>query len=837
MALSKRLISALIAFSMSATIATTAFAQTDNSITLNEEQNQLQTVEPSQEEKISIEYANIPEQLDVVELKAQGFSARVKSEETDLSDIVLEKNDGTRALYIFDSPVKYISDDGDVVDKSNKVIKKGNVFKSESNDIEVTLPFSLSSGIAVDDEELNLSMRPISNNNLVRVLSVGKKSGEESVKYEDVFDEYTDIEYTYTYDGVKEDIILEKYNGTNKFDFELLTNGLELCEDKGVLLLKDNNGNVRAVIGEIVVFSADNKNNTMGKYQIIEKEKNNCYVISVTVDNEYLKSEKTKYPVTIDPSIKSNVDNNGIEDMQVFKGTDGKGDTEKSAGLSGVSRVGWSDWGACRTLLKFKQKNVLTNHNIKAKGQIISASIEMRDLMCQGDEVPVYCTQFAGKSWNESGQYTWNALNAENTGKGGSMLPVSYANGKKKSDTNPSTDTMSHWFKWNVSNIVKNWVGNTSDIEKGIEFYALPMLEGSSVYASYMKTFGSVQADSKYRPYFHIEYEKGLSINIISGNNKFYINHPKTLYCSVNPANIKYKIKWTSSNHKVAVVSDTAVVTLKDFGTSDITATVTSENGQVVKSSIKIKVEVDPSEKIVYDFYSTAKEYEIVFMNKFAERFTNAKISEVIKSTKIFRKNKGTTKIENVINDFKKELNWEINEYVAKILLSEYELYSKNSSFADLMEAESKKWSNGMHVFLGMLYYGINEKINPYNEYLGCEFDKRWFTADGTYKYPPNNGFKGKISVTTLNKNVTIDRYGESTGRFLSPVGTPYEQRSLGPYTSMSQYHKYKVIKPIPNVQSGKVAAWGSWKGGGTQYLLEYNVNYYLNNGYLEEIV
>lgn len=49
MALSKRLISALIAFSMSATIATTAFAQTDNSITLNEEQNQLQTVEPSQD--------------------------------------------------------------------------------------------------------------------------------------------------------------------------------------------------------------------------------------------------------------------------------------------------------------------------------------------------------------------------------------------------------------------------------------------------------------------------------------------------------------------------------------------------------------------------------------------------------------------------------------------------------------------------------------------------------------------------------------------------------------------------------------------------------------------
>lgn len=594
MALSKCLNSALIAFLMSVTIATTAFAQTDNSITLNEEQNQLRTVEPLQEEKTSIEYASIPEQLDVAELKAQGFSARVKSEETDLSDIVLEKNDGTRALYIFDSPVKYISDDGDVIDKSNKVIKNGSAFKSESNDIEVTLPLSLSSGITVDDEELNLSMRPISNNNLVRVLSVGKKSGEESVKYEDVFDEYTDVEYTYTYDGVKEDIILEKYNGINKFDFELLTNGLELCEDKGVLLLKDNNGNVQAVIGEIVVFSADNKNNTMGKYQIIEKEKNNCYVISVTVDNEYLTSENTKYPVTIDPYIKSNTGDGGIEDMQVFKGTDGKGDKEKSAGLSGVSRVGWSDWGTCRTLLKFKQKNVLNNHGITLKGQIISASIEMRDLMCQGDEVPVYCTQFAGKSWNESGQYTWNALNAENTGKGGSMLPVSYANGKKKSDTNPSTDTMSHWFKWNVSNIVKNWVGNSSDIERGIEFYALPMLEGSSVYASYMKTFGSVQADAKYKPYFHIEYNNKAAI-LVS------IKYPGHDHVSKLAA-LRYKLQGNQYNAEVynGSYSGSYIKKLICNGNTDIVVTrshgTTHENCSYITTNNKSSEALFPSD-------------------------------------------------------------------------------------------------------------------------------------------------------------------------------------------------------------------------------------------------
>lgn len=105
---------------------------------------------------------------------------------------------------------------------------------------------------------------------------------------------------------------------------------------------------------------------------------------------------------------------------------------------------------------------------------------------------------------------------------------------------------MSHWFKWNVSNIVKNWVGNTSDIEKGIEFYALPMLEGSSVYASYMKTFGSVQADSKYRPYFYIEYNQlnDFSVAIKSSDgsspNKIKVDTAKDLDVSIS--NVRFHI-------------------------------------------------------------------------------------------------------------------------------------------------------------------------------------------------------------------------------------------------------------------------------------------------------
>ena len=54
----------------------------------------------------------------------------------------------------------------------------------------------------------------------------------------------------------------------------------------------------------------------------------------------------------IDPDLKTINASAKIQDLQVFKGKDGKGTSETSAGYSGVSRVGWTDLGACRTLLK-----------------------------------------------------------------------------------------------------------------------------------------------------------------------------------------------------------------------------------------------------------------------------------------------------------------------------------------------------------------------------------------------------------------------------------------------------------------------------------------------------
>lgn len=512
----KRIAAALLAFAITVGIAGNAYAEnTGQAMTAEIEtavsdkvqaEAEVSIPEPELESESKIVRTelteqNLPDVIDAETAIADGYVARLNSEEQSLSEVVLEKDDGTRALYLFSENVKYIDENGDVADKSNNAVRKGRAFVNEGNDVEIILPATLTAGIAVHSDELNITMKPLTDS-IGRSLSTAVQTEEDTVLYSDVFDSSTDIEYTYTYSGVKENIILESYNGKNSFDYEVTTGGLTLYEDKGTLLLADENGEVKATLGEVIVFSADNKNNTFGKYTIKELEKNSRYKVTVSVDREYLTAPKTKYPVKIDPNLNTIDYNIVVHDMQVFKGKDGKGTSETSAGYSGVSRVGWTDWGACRTLIKLNNFSFAT-YKISNSWQIESAYIELRDLMCQGGSgVPISCGQFNGNFWTEKDTRTWNGLEAENSSLS-SPVSVTYGNGNSKRNLSDKDQ----WYNWNITGIVKKWAIDSSLKEKGLQLRTYTtFFEDSSVYAEYMKTFSSMQGNANYKPYIKINY-------------------------------------------------------------------------------------------------------------------------------------------------------------------------------------------------------------------------------------------------------------------------------------------------------------------------------------------
>ncbi|OHV30773.1 MULTISPECIES: TNT domain-containing protein [Pseudofrankia] len=137
----------------------------------------------------------------------------------------------------------------------------------------------------------------------------------------------------------------------------------------------------------------------------------------------------------------------------------------------------------------------------------------------------------------------------------------------------------------------------------------------------------------------------------------------------------------------------------------------------------------------------------------------------------------------------------------------------------------------------------------------------------GNWMYPPQNGYYLNTdgspvrAAMSLAPGQQIDRFGRTTGSFLAPRGTDYEDRSLPP-TNLNDpanpggcnYHAYQVLRPI-TVYSGAIRPWFDQPGDGVQYQVvcalvpgatassqcdqasgNLQTQYLLDNGYLAEV-
>ncbi|MGI4853927.1 MAG: glycohydrolase toxin TNT-related protein [Janthinobacterium lividum] len=95
---------------------------------------------------------------------------------------------------------------------------------------------------------------------------------------------------------------------------------------------------------------------------------------------------------------------------------------------------------------------------------------------------------------------------------------------------------------------------------------------------------------------------------------------------------------------------------------------------------------------------------------------------------------------------------------------------------------------------------------------LRSDLDDKYFEDNGRLKWPDDNGALNGWQDKPLQPGQVIDRYGDPSGKFTSPMqvdangnvvsGESYEARSLPYDQSKIDYHQYRVIKEIPNQQS-----------------------------------
>lgn len=560
----------------------------------------------------------LPDIVDSVEAEEKGYAERLKSKETDLSTFVFKNKDGTNTMRVFSHPVKYVAENGEIKDISLdiKANRKGG-YITANHEIITTFKNKLTEGISLEYNDVEVKLIPSFSANTTPVAELCGNG--KTVTYE--VDNTTSFVYELTYAGFKEDIVVEEYTGQTEYSFTLLTNGLSLCEEYGSYYLANGSGDVEACIGDIIVFTADERNNTIGSMTCETVSANEEYILTIHLDADYLADEKTVYPIRIDPTIEINYDNNGsgaIEDVTI-------NERATFSGVSGSLYVGRHPAGSLsRSLMRFPNLNL---DNISSGFYITAATVEIRDLMCQGDEdITVDCHVYnkASPSWSEAGTTTWSSVGSSCLGTLLDSHLISYGKGNVEN----------HRYSFNILSAAQAWADGSESPAKGLVFKACSEFEnqtGTNAKTWY-KTFAAYNCSS-YRPSLSITY--GSAVDLSIEERYLLVGGTKQVACTTTPFGLS--VTWTSNNPSVAIVNSAGIVTGISEGTAKITATHTNNSTGAVTSDY-VYVYVRDSLGIV-----DGKLYYI--MNYDSRRFLSLKTASDEESTNIYTQARSASSI------------------------------------------------------------------------------------------------------------------------------------------------------------------------------------------------
>ena len=266
--------------------------------------------------------SDIPEALSRAQLEEHGAVQRLYDEEQGDNDFVFLNRDGTITRYDFSVPVKYKDETGKYRDKNNKIKDWNGEYGNTAGDVELRFPKQLNF-IKIKYNGHTVRIKPVTSASPGHLPAMVQGS---SVSYAGAFGEGTELRYTSTMSGIKEDIILQNSAQGNSFSFEVRTGGLELRKQNGVWGIYDGEEAVfgfgdlevtDSFIGQDEATDDWDAHRTYAQAQVSALG-GDKYLFTITVPQEYLQAESTVYPVYVDPTF--NVSRSYIQDTYIAKG-------------------------------------------------------------------------------------------------------------------------------------------------------------------------------------------------------------------------------------------------------------------------------------------------------------------------------------------------------------------------------------------------------------------------------------------------------------------------------------------------------------------------------------
>ena len=420
--------------------------------------------------------SQILKHIDETVFASKNHIARLPEEET-LSSYVFRNLDGTKTVYYMDKEVKYRDNSGNIVEKDISLSSTTNGYTTASNDVGLLLPNNPSNGISLSYSSYDISIVPEGGE-----LRKPAQSNGTSVIYPDYFGSGMSLMYTPSLDGLKEDIVLSHYTGTNSFAFRLYTDGLHLYQANGrYYLAQSEAAKMRIDMGDVVSFDARGRF-SVGTMTVETLSEGQEYRLTLTVDADFLTAESTTYPVSIDPTLTISDSTHGagaIEDITIYSGTP-------------TANCDWSylhcgyyssTYKVGRTL--FRLSGLLSSNEYKgaSAADITSAEFHIKETTGTAAlEVSIYANT-GTSTWTETGA-TWN--------NAGHVLGAQYAT---------ASPGVNEAVSYDITNLVKAWKNGTETAQKGF------ILKSSNETTLDKAFYSSEIATISYRPYVVVNYQ------------------------------------------------------------------------------------------------------------------------------------------------------------------------------------------------------------------------------------------------------------------------------------------------------------------------------------------
>ena len=442
----------------------------------------------------------------------------------DLYSFTTLNEDDTLTLYMFSEPVKYVDKETTAIKFIDNTIKAvetklpvssaelskiGNSlytaksYTNTANFFKVDMPASINQGVSLSYEGKRFTLSPASASLSTAELKTATHRGmtEQTVEYRNALGTGVHLQYVPINSGVKENIVLDRYPGKNTFRFIFDAEGYYpiYTEGEAIPFADPSTDEIALILGQVDARDSYTGDETDGHFTLynslkLEDLKNGKYVLTVTVDNDFLTDPDTVYPVVIDPTF--TVPNNTVRDTTVYSAKPNSSSYYSSAyNIVGNHGSGYGEG------IAFVQANY--NYNLQplfTYQNIVSARYRV---------------------YEGSGKTNSSTINVGLPTDSWNQTTLNYGNKPSYTKTSSKVISKSGWHEFNITTQAKTWVQGYKT-----SGYPLGPANGLVLYANdpsaSSKHFCSSE-HSTYTPSISITYHEAnmYHVNAAYGNRPF----------------------------------------------------------------------------------------------------------------------------------------------------------------------------------------------------------------------------------------------------------------------------------------------------------------------------